>query len=162
MRVRISHLGLIGRVTEVRGDKITALADGMRLTLGRDVVVPLTEDGQELRQGPAASVSVTTESRDEKVPDSGTWSWQGEAPKVSHELDLRGETGADGWERLDRMIDRAIPAGLEIVTVIHGFGTGRLRDFLHQKLKADPRISSFGEAGRGRGGAGATRIVLKG
>ncbi len=144
MRVRIPHLGLIGRVSEVRGEKITATAEGMRLTLTRKSVVPLAEDGQEM------------------TPETHTWSWQGEVPAASHELDLRGETGADGWERLDRLIDRAIPAGLDVVSVIHGFGTGRLRDFLYKKMKNDPRIASFGEAGRGRGGAGATRIVLKG
>jgi len=147
MRVRIPHLGMLGRVTEVRGKKITAVADGLRLTLSRDAVVPLTEGGQEEKP---------------QTTGRGIWSWESDAPEASHELDLRGETGAEGWERLDRMIDRAIPAGLEVVSVIHGFGTGRLRDYLHAKMKKDSRIKSFGEAGKGRGGAGATRIELKG
>ncbi len=168
MRVRIPHLGMLGRVTEVRGSKITANAEGMRLSLAREAVVPLTEEGKELSSGPVISIEV--ESTGEKTgfgentvqTQGGNWSWQGEVPTPSHELDLRGETGAEGWERLDRMIDRAIPAGLDIVTVIHGFGTGRLRDYLYAMMKQDSRIKSYGEAGRGRGGAGATRIVLKG
>jgi len=118
----------------------------------------MTEDGQEISEGPVLSV----EANEQPAASSGLWSWQGDAPEASHELDLRGETGAEGWERLDRMIDRAIPAGLDVVSVIHGFGTGRLRDYLYAKMKKDSRIESFGEAGRGRGGAGATRIVLKG
>lgn len=162
MRVRIPHLGMLGRVTEIRGDKITADADGLRLTLGRDAVMPLSEGGQDITGGPVVSIESETETDKATVTAGGTWSWQGDAPEATHELDLRGETGAEGWERLDRMIDRAIPAGLDIVSVIHGFGTGRLRDHLYEKMKRDPRIKSFGEAGRGRGGAGATRIVLKG
>lgn len=157
MRVRIPHLGMLGRVTEVRGEKITATADGMRLTLGREAVIPLTEGGQEISDGPVLSVEASEEPTDGR----GIWSWQSDAPEATHELDLRGETGAEGWERLDRMIDRAIPAGLDVVSVIHGFGTGRLRDYLYAKMKKDSRIESFAEAGRGRGGAGATRIVLK-
>jgi len=162
MRIRIPHLGMLGRVTEVRGDKITATADGMRLTLARATVVPLTEGGQEMVDGPVASVESEPGEGASTVKGSGLWSWQGDAPEASHEIDLRGETGAEGWDRLDMMIDRAIPAGLEVVSVIHGFGTGRLRDFLYKKMKNDPRIESFGEAGRGRGGAGATKIILKG
>jgi DNA mismatch repair protein MutS2 len=162
MRIRIPHLGLIGRVNEVRGGRITALAEGLRLTLGREAVVPLTEDGLEIATAGSAAMDQDARSEEETVTAGGNWSWQGDVPSASHELDLRGETGAEGWERLDRMIDRAIPAGLDVVSVIHGFGTGRLRDYLYEKLKNDPRIASFGEAGRGRGGAGATRIVLKG
>ncbi len=158
MRVRIPHLGMLGRVTEVRGEKVTAMADGLRLTLGREAVIPLTEDGQEITEGPVHSA----DSSEEPAAGRGIWSWQSDASEASHELDLRGETGAEGWERLDRMIDRAIPAGLDIVSVIHGFGTGRLRDHLYAQMKKDPRIASFEEAGRGRGGAGATRILLKG
>lgn len=151
MRIRIPHLGLKGRVVEVRGEKITALAEGLRLTLSLEAVRPMTEDGADIQ-----------EDEKEAKPSSGSWAWQGEAPKAEHEIDLRGETGEEAWIRLDRLIDRAIPAGLDIVHVIHGFGTGRLRDHLHAKLKGDSRVASIAEAGRGRGGAGATRVKLKG
>ena len=73
---------------------------------------------------------------------------------------MRGETGEEGWQRLDKLIDRAIPAGLESVHVIHGFGTGRLRDHLYACLKRDPRVKSFAEAGPGQGGGGATVVTL--
>jgi len=158
MRVRIPHLNLLGRLSEVRGGKVVAQADGLRLSLGREAVVPLGEDGQELKATP----QVESAPEEKAAPAGGGWAWKGETPQVGHELDLRGETGADGWDRLDRMIDRAIPSGLEVITVIHGFGTGRLRDYLYERMKRDPRIAGFGEAGEGRGGGGATRIVLKG
>ena len=108
----------------------------------------MTENGAPVPSGPPSDPSA-----------GGTW--QGEISPAEHEIDLRGESGSEAWERLDRLIDRAIPAGLEIIHVIHGFGTGRLRDYLHRQLKSDSRVASFGDAGRGRGGAGATRVKLK-
>jgi len=146
-RVRIPHLGLIGRVVEVRGNKLVALADGMRLNLTTESVAHLD----------TAKASTETNSRAVGI---GDWSFSGTDESVAPEIDLRGEIGEDGWERLDKFIDRAIPAGLEVVYVIHGFGTGRLRDHLHRCLRGDPRVREFREAEPGRGGGGATRVVL--
>ncbi|MEN8005578.1 MAG: Smr/MutS family protein [Candidatus Krumholzibacteriota bacterium] len=151
-RVRIPNLGLIGTVVEVRGDRILATADGLRLTLGPEAVRPL-DDGAG-GTGP----SVETTSADQ----AGSWAWHGDVSGADPEIDLRGVTGEEGWERLDKLIDRAIPAGLEVINVIHGFGTGRLRDHLHDCLKKDPRVASFREAGPGQGGGGATRVTLAG
>jgi DNA mismatch repair protein MutS2 len=150
-RVRIPHLGLIGNVVEVRGDRILATAGGMRLTLGKEAIRPLEDSG--------SPGEPTTESP--VVPVTGDWAWHGNVAGAEPEIDLRGESGEDGWCRLDKLIDRAIPAGLEVITVIHGFGTGRLRDHLHECLKNDPRVASFREAGPGQGG-GATQVILAG
>jgi DNA mismatch repair protein MutS2 len=150
-RVRIPHLGLIGNVIEVRGDRLVALADGMRLTLGIESVRSL-EDSSPLAGG-------GVDAQDEP---KAQWGWHAEVSGAQPEIDLRGETGEEGWSRLDVLIDRAIPAGLEVLNVIHGFGTGRLRDHLHAKLKADPRVASFTEAGPGQGGGGATKVFLAG
>ena len=150
-RVKIPHLGLIGNVIEVRGDRLVAMADGLRLTLGLEAVRPLDAKKQDPSEG--------GESTNEGKAD---WGWHAEVEGAQPEIDLRGETGEEGWARLDKLIDRAIPAGLEEINVIHGFGTGRLRDHLHARLKADPRVASFAEAGPGQGGGGATRVFLAG
>jgi DNA mismatch repair protein MutS2 len=81
---------------------------------------------------------------------------------VPHELDLRGMTGQEGWEHLDKLIDRAIPTGLSTLNVIHGFGTGRLRDYLYIQLKRDSRVANYREAAPGQGGGGATLVSLVG
>lgn len=151
-RVRIPHLGLVGTVVEVRGDRIVALADGLRLTLGKQAVGPLVEGDS------SADVSDHPPAGQVK----GGWAWHGSEEAVEPEIDLRGESGEEGWLRLDKLIDRAIPAGLEAINVIHGFGTGRLRDHLHQRLKGDSRVASFREAGPGQGGGGATLVFLVG
>ena len=151
-KVRIPHLNLVGVVLEVRGQKLVADADGLRLTLGLDAV----------RAVDGAAPDANARGDAPRPVDAGSWSWQGEAPEVSPELDLRGERAVEGWERLDRLIDRAIPAGLKSIHVIHGFGTGRLREYLYERMKADPRVASFREAPPGEGGGGATQVTLAG
>jgi DNA mismatch repair protein MutS2 len=148
-RVRIPHLNLTGRVVEVRGGRLVADADGLRLTLGPEAVRPLDEAGaagDPRAGGRADTVRVT----------AGQWGWQGEAPAAEPTLDLRGLTGDEGWQRLDQLIDRAIPAGLATLEVIHGKGTGRLREYLQARLKADRRVASFKEDEAG----GATLVRL--
>jgi DNA mismatch repair protein MutS2 len=138
-RVRIPHLNLVGRVLEVRGGRLVADADGLLLTLGPDAVRPLDDD----------TAGTPAPSATPQSPQSGTfgggWSWQGEAPTAEPTLDLRGLTGEEGWQRLDQLLDRAIPAGLGAIEVIHGRGTGRLREHLQARLRADRRVASFKE-----------------
>ncbi len=157
-RIRIPHLGWIGVAVEVRGDKIVADANGMRLTLGRDALEHL--DGTPA--GPAAGSSA-----DLKVPDSASipapttdWSWRRADGPAVQEMDLRGFRADEGWEALDRMLDRAIPAGTLEISVIHGLGTGRLRDHLRHRLLVDPRVASFRDAPEDGGSSGRTIIQL--
>jgi len=146
-RVRIPHLNLIGTVMEVRSGKVVALAENLRLNLDVASVMPL-EGEQD-----------TGATRDPGA--AGGWAWHDESPAVAPEIDLRGQRGEEAWELLDRLIDRAIPTGMEIVNVIHGFGTGRLRDFIYERLQRDARVASVSEAGPGQGGGGVAVVRLK-
>lgn len=156
MRVRIPHLGLTGRLVEVRGDRLVAVSQGMRLSLTREAVRALDENEPPSTEDHSRSATTSGQAQ----PAGGGWAWHSEAPGGEHRIDLRGETGEEGWERLDKLIDRAIPAGLEVLEVIHGHGTGRLRDHLHRCLRADRRVSRFEEAGPGQGGGGVTLVHL--
>jgi len=142
-RVRVPHLGLTGRVAEIRGGKIVVNAEGMRLTLTPDLVEPAPE--AEQTHTPAGT---------------GDWRWSAVDAPAAHEIDLRGVRAEEGWDALDRLIDRAIPAGINEISVIHGFGTGRLRAHLHERLSGDPRISGFATAPADQGGEGRTIVTL--
>lgn len=155
-RVRIPHLNLVGRIVEVRGGRLVAEADGLRLTLGPDAVRPLDGAGGDPAAAPAAPEDAGSGRADTTPVRAGSWGWQGEAPLAEPSLDLRGTTGEEGWQRLDQLIDRAIPAGLGSLEVIHGKGTGRLREYLQARLKADRRVASFKEDEAG----GATIVHL--
>ena len=83
-----------------------------------------------------------------------------ESPGV--ELDIRGQRVDEGLDALDRYLERAYLAGLPFVRIIHGKGTGRLRDSVREALAGSPHISSFENGGQTEGGDGVTVARLKG
>ena len=72
------------------------------------------------------------------------------------ELNLRGKLVEDGLEELDRYLERAYSSGLLFVRIVHGKGTGRLRDAVRNALKSSPYVASFEEPKDSEGGAGVT------
>ncbi|MGK7377950.1 endonuclease MutS2 [Planococcus sp. 1R117A] len=80
---------------------------------------------------------------------------------VKLELDLRGERYEDAIVRVEKYIDDALLSNYHQVSIIHGKGTGALRQGVQQYLKKHPRVKSyrFGEAGEG--GSGVTVAELK-
>jgi len=77
------------------------------------------------------------------------------------ELDIRGQRVDEGLEALDRYLERAYLVGLPYVRIIHGKGTGRLRDSVRDALRASPHVSSFESGGQTEGGEGVTVARLK-
>ncbi len=77
------------------------------------------------------------------------------------ELDIRGHRVDEGLDALDRYLERAYLAGLPFVRIIHGKGTGRLRDSVRQALGSSPHIARFESGGRTEGGEGVTVAHLK-
>ncbi len=77
------------------------------------------------------------------------------------ELDLRGQIGDDAWFMADRYIDDALSAGVHTVTLLHGKGTGALRNKLWQMLRHDKRVKSFRAGAYGEGDYGVTVVELK-
>lgn len=78
----------------------------------------------------------------------------------SWELDLRGLRADEAIETIDRYLDSALFAGLPFVRLIHGKGSGRLRQAIREHLRKHPHILSF-ESGEDReGGEGVTIVKL--
>ena len=77
-------------------------------------------------------------------------------PKM--ELDMRGQRADDALDMLDRYIDQAYIGGMPFVRVIHGKGTGRLREVVREALQNNPYVKSFEEGKAKEGGAGVTVV----
>lgn len=77
------------------------------------------------------------------------------------ELNLIGRTVAEAEDELDRFLDHAYMESLAQVRIIHGFGTGTLKNYVHHVLKTHPHIESFGFAPQNQGGNGATIAQMK-
>ncbi len=76
------------------------------------------------------------------------------------ECDVRGMTGEEAWFTVDQYIDSAVVAGVHQATVIHGKGTGALRNYLHNQFKHDKRVKSFRVGAYGEGDFGVTVLEL--
>jgi len=84
----------------------------------------------------------------------------GRARAVASSLDLRGARVDEALETLGRYLDDAALAGLSRVTIIHGLGTGALRDAVRAEAGGHPLIKSVRPGERGEGGDGATIVEL--
>ncbi len=81
--------------------------------------------------------------------------------KISLVLDLRGERFLEAKDHLEKYIDDLMCAGVKQATIIHGYGTGALREMVQTYLKKCHNIASFRYGGENEGGFGVTVIQLK-
>ncbi len=72
------------------------------------------------------------------------------------ELDIRGQRAEDALDMLDRYLDSAYSTGLPFVRIIHGKGTGRLRQVIREALQASPHVKRFESGMDKEGGDGVT------
>lgn len=82
------------------------------------------------------------------------------AATISPEIDLRGQTVEEAEAGLARYLDDCVLAGLPKVRVIHGKGTGALREGLRTYLRGERRVQRFYAAGPSEGGDGVTVVEL--
>ena len=85
----------------------------------------------------------------------------GKAQTITMEVDLRGMTVDEALVTLDKYLDDAYLAGVPKVTVIHGKGTGALRQAVHRFLKRAPQAGPFRLGTFGEGDAGVTIVEMK-
>jgi DNA mismatch repair protein MutS2 len=77
------------------------------------------------------------------------------------ELDLRGQRAEDALEALDRYLESAFLAGLPFVRIIHGKGTGKLRQAVREMLQSHAHVTSWETGQDKEGGEGVTIAKLK-
>jgi DNA mismatch repair protein MutS2 len=82
------------------------------------------------------------------------------ARTVASSLDVRGARVDEALELVDRYLGDAALAGLGTVTIIHGLGTGALRDAIRAAASAHPLVRAVRPGARGEGGDGATIVSL--
>jgi DNA mismatch repair protein MutS2 len=152
------------------------LGDKVRLpTLQAEgVVTSLSEDGAEVQIGrlrvrarldelapprpaePAPGKKPRRKRAAEAEPSGAT-----PAPGVpALEIDLRGRLVDEALDELDRRLDAAYLAGMPFVRVIHGKGTGRLREAIRRALKSNAYVASFESGMESEGGEGVTVVRL--
>lgn len=163
-RARSRSGGWEGRIAalEKGGTRATLEAGGMRVSVAVEDLEPAV--------GPASAPPGTGSSAGigSRVPPpsrgetaSGITGMRLQrARTVASSLDLRGARVDEALDALGRYLDDASLAGLEQVTVIHGLGTGALRDAVREMARSHPLVRAFRAGDRGEGGDGATIVRL--
>lgn len=150
VRVRIESLGRTGTVVELRDGKAMVEAGTMRLLLPREDLTPLPAGDQAAAAGAGAGAR-------REAPRGGGGFYVHDSD-ARPEVDLRGLRVDELELQLGRALDSAILANLPSFRIIHGKGTGALRDRVQDFLKRDPRIVTFRPGDHFEGGTGVTVV----
>jgi len=152
-RARSVTGGWEGRIAALErgGKRATLEAGGMRVTVDTDDLVPsLPDAGSDRGSNGSGSGSDPSSNAAELRLDR--------ARSVASSLDLRGARVDEALEALNRYLDDAGLAGLDKVLIIHGMGTGAVRDAVRSAAASHPLVKSLRPGQRGEGGDGATIV----
>ena len=75
--------------------------------------------------------------------------------------DVRGMALDEALQEVEQYLDEAVLAGLHEVTIVHGKGTGVLREGIQRHLKTYPQVKSYRRGKYGEGEEGVTVVELK-
>ena len=143
-RVRLDQGTTTGEVVEIDGKEAVVAFGSMttRTALNRlQKVADRAEQKVEIKAYPAS-------------PDVGAMS------AVHTRLDLRGYRVDEAVGALAKFVDQAMVSGLSSVEVLHGKGTGALRNAVRDVLESRPEVTSFDSAPWNEGGDGVTIVRL--
>ncbi|NCB51586.1 MAG: endonuclease MutS2 [Clostridia bacterium] len=140
--VEIISMGVRAQVFSVGKDGVLGLVAGSMNISARQEEVCVVEDAPKRVVTAPASPSLRL------------------AP-VAAELDLRGLETLEAIPVLERYIDSAVMGKLQSLTIIHGKGTGALRQAVRQFLKSSKSVKTFRPGLYGEGEAGVTIVELK-
>lgn len=132
-----------------RGKLIRLEKDGRWTVQMGSITTRLNEDEFEVIESPE-QIQAKTKNVSKKVTS-----------KVKAQLDLRGMRYEEAELELDNYIDQALLANLIQITIVHGIGTGIIREMVQKKLQKHRHIKSYEYAPINAGGSGATIAILK-
>ena len=143
------------------GDRVRHLGLGWRGVLHalKDGAAEVAVGGKRLRC-PAAELA-PVEASSAPAPAAPTVATPDVAPPAA-ELKLIGQRVEPALDELDAYLDRALLAGLPEVRVIHGHGSGRLREAVREHLRGHPAVAAQRPGRRDEGGNGATVVTVSG
>jgi DNA mismatch repair protein MutS2 len=141
--VAVSTLGgKAGKLLELRGKEALVVVGALKLTVPTNTLTRLSQRALRDRETAVAYI--------------------GDVPEVhaQHEVDVRGMRINEVEDAVLQAIDSALRADLAELRIIHGKGTGALREKVGQMMKDDPRVKGSRLGAWNEGGAGVTVVQL--
>jgi DNA mismatch repair protein MutS2 len=146
-RVRIRSLGGEGRVVAFDGDWAHLEFRGKRMRVKRSDLEPMAGGRRETADGRRQKADVSTPQRESAGPTA--------------EVNLIGQRVEEAIEAAERALDQALVSGAARLRVIHGHGTGRLREGIREHFRSHPAVEKLRSGDRSEGGNGATILELR-
>jgi DNA mismatch repair protein MutS2 len=143
--VKILSLRTHGVVTEVEESlkQVEVMTEKAKVMTSFSDIVKATEEEEK-------RVGISKGFRQERVEE-----------KIQSQLNVIGLTVEDALPRVDKFIDQALLHGLEKVRIIHGVGSGRLREAIGKYLHGHQGVKGFASGEPMRGGRGITEVELR-
>jgi len=146
-RVKLRTLKLEGVITALNGEDAEVMAGNLRLRVKTSDLVAVTAPVGTGGEKPVATPQPSPVRKSAGAPFR---------PTPGMELNLIGMRADDALDRLDTYLTEAYASGMPFVRIIHGKGTGRLRQVIREALKNSAYVSTYEEGGDKEGGEGVT------
>ncbi len=156
-KVHIKSLNTKGTVTALGEEEAEVQVGMLRIRARLSDLQPISVEAEPASKEAGAKKAGADESTPERGPAAAVTT-PAESPGI--ELDLRGHTVEEALEKLERYLDSAYMAGLLWVRIIHGKGTGKLRQAVRKALSEHPQVKSYELGGEKEGGEGVTVAKL--
>jgi DNA mismatch repair protein MutS2 len=139
--VRVSSLAVTGKVTQLKGDEAEVLVGNIKLRR------PLTDleaiETSPIKLPPNVHVNISTKQLEK------------------NEINLVGKKVDEALDLTDKFLDDAFLAQVTTIRIVHGMGTGALRQAISELLSSHPHVSHFEPAQQSEGGRGVTIVTLR-
>ena len=150
-KVRVKENGMVGEVAKVSAKAVVVIIGNISSKMPLDKVERITSN--EFKSAvketarPVSSIRMDSSINERKL-------------NFSTEIDVRGERLNDAVEKITRYVDDAIMLGVSTVRIIHGKGTGVLRDELQKLIRTMPGVASVRDEHIQFGGTGVTIVTF--
>ena len=151
--VQVAGSELRGRLESVSGGRAQVSRGGLRIDVAFEQLRRI--GGPKNNRGQNVKIAVAAPPDGEPAPETAL-------PGIALlELNLVGSRVQPALTQLEAFLDRATLENVGIVRIIHGMGTGALRDAVREYLGSSPYVTRFAQADRREGGGGATIAWLR-
>jgi len=144
--VKLKDSGSVGEILSISGKKALINMNGLKVNTKLSNLEKREEPKEKKKQRFMKSRMTDTSSVQRAASNS---------------LKVRGQRVHEVMPQIPVFIDRAVMSGLKEIEIVHGKGTGALRELVRDELKKDSRVKTFGDAPWDQGGPGKTIAELK-
>ena len=139
--VRVSSLAVSGKVVQLKGDEAEVLVGNIKLR--RPLADLEAIETSPIKLPPNVHVNISTKQLEK------------------NEINLVGRKVDEALELTDKFLDDAFLAQVSTIRIVHGMGTGALRQAISELLSSHPHVSHFEQAQQSEGGRGVTIVTLR-